>query len=833
MGSIDTEAGVSGVSNSGREARNLAEKHRRDKVNASIRELASIVPQAADSSRRLDRTGILRCAAHGLRLQYIFGKSVPRRQTMTELSQDPHFTDALTYLLDSFFITLTCHGQIAVVSNSVEQLLGHCRTDLYGQNILSITHPDDHPIMLQQLIPRDMEALFRCSHEYQMQQQNNASNSNENTDTYLRDIDERLRNDKRSFVVRLARAGTRSEANRKYELVRIDGCFRRSDYSCSNGTFPIVSHVLRRTRYNGTDGLHAMQHDVIAQAALHGISGNDVVLVAMARIIHTPKITTFLTSENSGRMEYRTRHLIDGRIIDCDQRIGLVAGYMRDEVYNLSPFSFIHHDDVRWVIVALRQMYDNYDEQGESYYRLLTRNGKFIYLHSQGYYDTVDTSRNVYSFVCINTLLDEEEGRYYMEDMKRRFSTIIHSTLPITSTVDAPASHDPVRLERIVLFLIDNLQTRYTQSNGTGCGEDTATQADNERTQRRRLMLVPPEVSSVRSSITQSSVVNIAAKNLRRNIRRNMRRNLRKTQKGGPSGSDSSDTSMSIDSSDDDFSNDQNTLSSDSIHTDATQANLLRPSVLQMNTQATTSQLQQQQTERSMLEERLTAPTIGETATAPFDYNVANGTHSPTLKRARVTAASNYGSSCSNGNDIGGKKKSSSIYVEENIHQPKMCTNTIPTPSTVTAITSTTEIHAVINNSLENIDQSLQSIQENARNLCQQHAQLLSQNVTQTFNQQLDEIIVEHQRQAEQLINIRNEYDVHLQQQLMQQQPHEPELLQTQLSAIDDLDIMDITLFPQQPLTEEEQLLPNVDAAPIFNSIEPSAGILSELEKQL
>lgn len=779
MGQIDAEGGVTGGTHSGREARNLAEKHRRDKVNASIRELAAIVPQAADSSRRLDRTGILRCAAHGLRLQYIFGKSVARNQTMTELSQDPHFSDALTYLLDSFFITLTCHGQIVVVSSSVEQLLGHCQADLYGQNILSITHPDDHPNMLQQLIPRDMEALFRCSHEYQ----NNDNNGNENTDTYLSDIDERLRNDKRSFAVRLARAGTRTEANRKYELVRIDGCFRRSDYSCSNGTFPIVSHVLRRTRYNGTEGLLALQHDVIAQAALHGISGNDVVLVAMARIIHTPKITTILTSENSGRMEYRTRHLIDGRIIDCDQRIGLVAGYMRDEVYNLSPFSFIHHDDVRWVIVALRQMYDNYEEQGESYYRLLTRNGNFIYLHSQGFYDTVDTSRNVYSFVCINTLLDEEEGRYYMEDMKRRFSTIIHSALPITSTVDAPASQDPVQLERIVMYLIENLQTRYTHGNGTGCGEDTSTQADNVRTRRRRMMLVPPEVSSVRSSITQSlSVVNIAARNLRRNMRR-----MKKSPKNG----NSSDTSVSLSSSsDDEF--EHNTASSDSMHADATQANLLRPSVLQMNTQASTSR-QTAQGEH--------ANTIEQTTT---------------LKRARATPSN------------GGKKKSTKIYVEEIINQPTY-TNVMPTPATATPITSTTEIHEVINNSLVNIDQTLQSIQENARNLGEQHAQLLPQNVPHTFNQQLDEIIVEHQRQAEQLINIRNEYDVHLQQQLLQQQPTE-----AQLPAFDDLAAIDLPLFPQLPLTVEEQT-PYVDDALQLaeNYIEPSATILSELEKQL
>jgi hypothetical protein len=55
------------------------------------------------------------------------------------------------------------------------------------------------------------------------------------------------------------------------------------------------------------------------------------------------------------RYEYKTRHLIDGRIVQCDQRISIVAGYLTDEISGLSPFNFIHRDDVRWVMVALRQ----------------------------------------------------------------------------------------------------------------------------------------------------------------------------------------------------------------------------------------------------------------------------------------------------------------------------------------------------------------------------------------------------------------------------------------------------------------------------------------------
>lgn len=73
----------------------------------------------------------------------------------------------------------------------------------------------------------------------------------------------------------------------------------------------------------------------------------------MARVVKPPMICDRLIE--ACRYEYRTRNLIDGRIVQCDQRISIVAGYLTDEVSGLSPFTFIHRDDVRWVMVALRQ----------------------------------------------------------------------------------------------------------------------------------------------------------------------------------------------------------------------------------------------------------------------------------------------------------------------------------------------------------------------------------------------------------------------------------------------------------------------------------------------
>lgn len=70
-----------------------------------------------------------------------------------------------------------------------------------------------------------------------------------------------------------------------------------------------------------------------------------------------PTTETFIneTTMESYKMEYRTRHSIDGEIIQCEQRIALVTGYMTQEVHGVNAMNFIHRDEVRWVIVALRE----------------------------------------------------------------------------------------------------------------------------------------------------------------------------------------------------------------------------------------------------------------------------------------------------------------------------------------------------------------------------------------------------------------------------------------------------------------------------------------------
>lgn len=83
-------------------------------------------------------------------------------------------------------------------------------------------------------------------------------------------------------------------------------------------------------------------------------TGNDVIFVGIARLLKKRTITELSLLE-ADKDEYVTRHLVDGRIIFCDHRISIVAGYMAEEVSGKSAFAFMHKDDFRWTMIGLRQ----------------------------------------------------------------------------------------------------------------------------------------------------------------------------------------------------------------------------------------------------------------------------------------------------------------------------------------------------------------------------------------------------------------------------------------------------------------------------------------------
>lgn len=69
------------------------------------------------------------------------------------------------------------------------------QSDLYGQSLLNITHPDDHAFLKQQLIPTDLHNLFAAKTDESGEIRSRTQEEEE-------EIDKKLREDRRDFNIR-------------------------------------------------------------------------------------------------------------------------------------------------------------------------------------------------------------------------------------------------------------------------------------------------------------------------------------------------------------------------------------------------------------------------------------------------------------------------------------------------------------------------------------------------------------------------------------------------------------------------------------------------------
>ncbi|OWR51919.1 methoprene-tolerant protein-2 [Danaus plexippus plexippus] len=457
------------IGESPREVRNKAEKQRRDKMNQSISRLATIVPTVVRPGRKLDKTSILRLTAHYLRShQHVFGNSIDRSP---EFSMQ--FIQGLLKNLKGFLITITYKGLVVVVSPNVQEYLGYSEVELLGQNILNIIHEDDHQLLREQIYPRS--CTLGSNGELLLPRESEAEKK----------VMKSLINEKRNFILRFKKMTQQRSNPPEYITCHVEGSLRKSDRA--GVYFDSIVHIGRRVRARGENPF---------------ASGNDVVFIGMVR----PTTETFITESGleSFKMEYRTRHSIDGEIIQCEQRIALVTGYMTHEVNGVNAMNFMHRDDVRWVIIALREMYDKHRLVGESCYRLMTKNGQFIYMRTLGHLDVDQNSKEVTSFVCTNTVVAEHEGKKLIKLMKKKFTLMINNNEAVKDLEDSEVNdkknlpvEDPRQLEKVILHLVTNLPSFKS-------GDIFQQSTYNGEISPPELAIIPPRKEKIQKAIERS-----------------------------------------------------------------------------------------------------------------------------------------------------------------------------------------------------------------------------------------------------------------------------------------------------------------------------------------
>lgn len=168
-------------------------------------------------------------------------------------------------------------------------------------------------------------------------------------------------------------------------------------------------------------------------------------------------------------------------------------------------------------------MYDLSKPQGESCYRLLSRTGNFIYLKTRGFLEIDAKTNRVHSFVCVNTLVSEEEGKRLVQDMKRHYAVMIHHneiTAVNNSGTDGPPVENPQQVASAVMTLITNLPPLVSPSdldyNPPSVESDYSMKSDSSTSRSagtNSLAIIPPQANTIKSSVFKGmNIISAATK---------------------------------------------------------------------------------------------------------------------------------------------------------------------------------------------------------------------------------------------------------------------------------------------------------------------------------
>lgn len=164
-------------------------------------------------------------------------------------------------------------------------------------------------------------------------------------------------------------------------------------------------------------------------------------------------------------------------------------------------------------------VYDYSSPYGESCYRLMARTGQFIYLRTRGYLDIDRDTNQVRSFVCHNTLVDEEEGKRLVNEMKKKFAIMIQETEFSTTDTEAAGVENPEQIVDAVLSLVTDLPDEYRTA--PSITKSIELHDPDRSVTSPPLNIIAPKTSSIKSSITKSvNVIGSASKCMQYNTRR-------------------------------------------------------------------------------------------------------------------------------------------------------------------------------------------------------------------------------------------------------------------------------------------------------------------------
>ncbi|XP_054091945.1 neuronal PAS domain-containing protein 2 [Zeugodacus cucurbitae] len=342
-------------------------KRHRERLNAELDLLASLLPFEQNILSKLDRLSILRLSVSYLRTKSYF--QVVMHKDKEENGMLPHIHthahdgyrtrelgafehglldgDMFLQALNGFLMILTCEGEVFFATHSIESYLGFHQSDIVHQSVYELVHSEDREELQRQLLwnsflPADMSTIQLA-------------------DTLAPDKALYL---ERSFTVRF-----RCLLDNTSGFLRLD----------IRGRIKILHGQNRKTEEP------------------------PLALFAYCTPFGPPSLLEIPHKENM----FKSKHKLDFSLVSMDQRGKHVLGYSDAELGNMGGYDLVHYDDLAYVASAHQELLKT-GASGMIAYRYQKKNGEWQWLQT--------SSRLVYKnskpdfVICTHRQLMDEEG---------------------------------------------------------------------------------------------------------------------------------------------------------------------------------------------------------------------------------------------------------------------------------------------------------------------------------------------------------------------------------------------------------------------------------------
>ncbi|XP_065354791.1 mucin-5AC [Calliphora vicina] len=342
-------------------------KRHRERLNAELDLLASLLPFEQNILSKLDRLSILRLSVSYLRTKSYFQVVMHKDKEENGNSVLPHIHahdgyrtrelgafehglldgDMFLQALNGFLMILTCDGEVFFATHSIESYLGFHQSDIVHQSVYELVHSEDREELQRQLLwnsflPADMSSM---------------------------QLAETLAPDKTIYLERSFTVRFRCLLDNTSGFLRLD----------IRGRIKILHGQNRKTEEP------------------------PLALFAYCTPFGPPSLLEIPHKENM----FKSKHKLDFSLVSMDQRGKHILGYSDAELVHMGGYDLVHYDDLAYVASAHQELLKT-GASGMIAYRYQKKDAEWQWLQT--------SSRLVYKnskpdfVICTHRVLMDEEG---------------------------------------------------------------------------------------------------------------------------------------------------------------------------------------------------------------------------------------------------------------------------------------------------------------------------------------------------------------------------------------------------------------------------------------